>query len=74
LKLTSAAIIRGVVRTARLDPLRPRLEHPLHPSPRKPAGGPHAPQADEIAGSGPGHEHRAAVRELPNPIAACCES
>jgi hypothetical protein len=70
LKLTAAAVISGVVGTARLDPSRRSLEHCIQPSPGKFLMLSNAADLDEITGSRPRNKERPAIVQLPHSIAS----
>jgi hypothetical protein len=70
LKLTAAAVISGVVGTARLDPSRRSLEHCLQPSPGKFLMLSNAADLDEITGRRPRNKERPAIVQLPHSIAS----
>jgi hypothetical protein len=70
LKLTAAAVISGVVRTARLDPSRRGLEHRPQSSPGKFLMLSNASDLDEIAWRRPRNKERPAILQLPHSIAS----
>jgi len=70
LKLTAAAVVSGVVGTARLDPSRRGLEHFSQPSPGKLLVLSNAADLDEIAWRRPRNKERPAILQLPHSIAS----
>ena len=70
LQLAAAAVVANVVRAARRDPVRSRLQRSTDPRTRKTAVPPDRGQLDQITRRGPGDEHRHAVFELADAVAA----